>query len=331
MGEGDSNERTFDLAAVETRLRIDAAGRTCIVDRDRPIFTFGRDADNDLALGDEFASRHHGQVVYRDGRFHLTDDSRNGTIVIFGMAAMHLARNDTVLLHGRGSVRLGHPDGQGFAFIVEIRARESGTWQLAVESREAPDDIPSNVFRRDGDFWTIRYAGRVVRLKDVLGARYLAQLLRYPMRDFHVLDLALLAAEGSGDVDVLEHARVVDGAGPFLDARARAEYRSRLAELREQLEEAERFNDIGRVERTRDELEAVSRALAGAVGLGGRDREAASNAERCRVAVTRRIRDALARIARNHPDLGEHLYASVRTGLFCSYRPGSARRVKWET
>jgi hypothetical protein len=207
VGEGDSNERTFDLAAVETRLRIEAGERTCVVDRERPAFTFGRDADNDLAVGDQFASRRHGRITYRDGRFHLTDESRNGTLVVLAAGPTHLARKATVLLQGRGSVRLGHVDGEGFAFTAEIRARESGAWQVVEESREGPAGASANVFRRDGDFWTICYAGRVVRLKDVIGARYLAHLLRHPMREFHVLVRQVRSTSPAAPRRAASHAR----------------------------------------------------------------------------------------------------------------------------
>lgn len=50
-----------------------------------------------------------------------------------------------------------------------------------------------------------------------------------------------------------------------------------------------------------------------AVGLGGRDRPAASAAERARLTVTKRIKDAVARVGRQHSSLGEHL-ARCATG-----------------
>ncbi len=48
------------------------------------------------------------------------------------------------------------------------------------------------------------------------------------------------------------------------------------------------------------------------------------------MAVTRRIKDAIARISQADPALGEHLSLSVRTGRFCSYRPGATHPVTWE-
>ncbi len=207
MSSGNSNQRTFDLAAVETRLRLETEGRTWVVDREHPAFCFGREADNDLVVGDRLVSRHHGRIDYRDGRFHLTDDSRNGTLVTFTGGATHLARREALLLHGGGTVRLGHPRGAGFAFVAEIRGGDRQRWQ-------ACSDQPANVFQRDGDVWTLQYDGRVVRLKDARGLRYLAALLRHPARDFHVLDLALVDPEGHPPGDAPDRSRTPTRARP---------------------------------------------------------------------------------------------------------------------
>jgi hypothetical protein len=108
----------------------------------------------------------------------------------------------------------------------------------------------------------------------------------------------------------------------MLDERARDEYRRRVDGLRAELEEAEGFNDAGRVERLRAELEFVSAELGRAIGLGGRARRVASADERARVAVQRRLCDAISRIAAVAPAIGRHLSLTVETGRFCAYRPG---------
>lgn len=36
------------------------------------------------------------------------------------------------------------------------------------------------LFRRDGDYWTIAFEGQLVRLRDARGLRYLATLLQHP-------------------------------------------------------------------------------------------------------------------------------------------------------
>jgi hypothetical protein len=189
-------------------------------------------------------------------------------------------------------------------------------------------------FSREGEYWTIVYQSTTSRLKDSKGLGFLAQLLVAPGREFHVLDLVnagqgdrLAAPDRAGDLQT-------DGlgdAGEVLDAAAKAAYRTRILELQEEIEEADAFNDPARSERAQGELDALVAQLAGAVGLGGRDRKAASNAERARVSVTKTIKDALKKISENDPMLGSHLVSTIKTGTYCSYTPDPRTPVEWQT
>ena len=60
--------------------------------------------------------------------------------------------------------------------------------------------------------------------------------------------------------------------------------------------------------------------LAAALGLGGRSRRA-EPAERARSAVTQRVRTTIRRLGDEHPELGRHLEASIKTGTYCSTGP----------
>jgi non-specific serine/threonine protein kinase len=117
---------------------------------------------------------------------------------------------------------------------------------------------------------------------------------------------------------------------PLLDAQAKAAYKQRLEELREELQEAEGNNDLDRAERARAELEMLAAQLRGALGLGGRDRAAVTDLERARSAVGKRIRGEVKRIRAVNPALGRHLAATITTGYFCSYRPDADLQVVWE-
>lgn len=89
-------------------------------------------------------------------------------------------------------------------------------------------------------------------------------------------------------------------------------------------------NDSYRAARARSETDAMAEQLAAAVGLGGRDRRASSDAERARTAVTKRIKEAINRIGEVIPPLGRHLAARIKTGYFCSYNPHPDRPVVWK-
>ena len=176
------------------------------------------------------------------------------------------------------------------------------------ETQAAPAE---NAFLRDGELWRLSFGGETVHMPELKGLHDLARLLAAPGQELHCLDLAG-AADG---VPAQGHA------GEILDDSARAAYKRRIDELREELELAQAANDGVRAERAREELDAVGDALSSAYGLGGRARRAGDQVERARSAVTWRIRSAISRVDAVHPALGRHLNNSVRTGTFCAYTP----------
>jgi len=176
--------------------------------------------------------------------------------------------------------------------------------------------------RRTGAAWTLTFGGRTAILKARRGLGYLTRLLAAPDREFHVLDLSTPEGEGLP--------LQVAGAEALLDARARQELRDRVADLRDELDEAEERHDMVRAERLRAELDAIGHHLAQAIGLGGRDRQVSAPAERARAAVTKAIRAAIRQIEEHEPDLGAILTNTIHTGAYCSYVPLQAAEITWE-
>ncbi|MEA2249443.1 MAG: hypothetical protein QOH46_3972, partial [Solirubrobacteraceae bacterium] len=201
---------------------------------------------------------------------------------------------------------------------------------LGVERAAAPAGVTRAALVREGDVWTLEFDGRTTRLKDAKGLHYLVALLRAPGVEQHALELVGGGGNGaSSSAEGLEVRADTGDAGPALDEQAKSEYRARLAELREELEEAEAYNDPERAARAREELDWIGQALSQAVGLGGRDRPQSSGAERARVNVTRAIKAVVKRIAEHDDRAARVLDTDVRTGLFCVYAPDPDRPVDW--
>ncbi len=180
--------------------------------------------------------------------------------------------------------------------------------------------------KREGDYWTLRFGGRDVRLKDTKGLHYLATLLRHAGRELHVMEIA-------GGTEAAPDATPVDDrgdAGELLDPAARAAYMRRIDALGDELEDARRFDDAERATRAEREIEFLERELSRGVGLGGRVRRAASASERARLNITRAIGRVVEKIAASDATLGQHLEATVHTGTFCVYAPDSRVPVRWD-
>jgi AAA ATPase domain len=196
---------------------------------------------------------------------------------------------------------------------------------LAGPPRQAqPADPADGVGRlqRSGQVWLLEWRGRHSTVPDAKGLRDLAVLLARPGQPVPALELV----EAAGGPPA---AAAGAGLGPVLDATARRAYQQRLADLADELAEAEAHADLGRLERLRAERSMLADELASAVGLGGRARFAGDPAERARKAVTMRIRAAISAIAAQDDALARHLRNTIRTGRLCSYQPESA--VSWRT
>ena len=118
-------------------------------------------------------------------------------------------------------------------------------------SRRPATDGPVTL-RREAAYWILATADRTNSLKDTKGLHYLALLLRDPGREFHVLDLVQDAGFSERGPD--KGPRPGDSGLEVLDPGAKAAYKHRLTELREELDEAEQFNDRGRAERSGADL-----------------------------------------------------------------------------
>jgi len=175
-------------------------------------------------------------------------------------------------------------------------------------------DSTQNALRRQGKVWTLTFDAVHAHLQHSKGLADLAALLTAPGRE--IAAAALMQG--------IETPTPHGGSDEVLDETARNEYRARLQAIEEDLEEAQSFNDLGRIQRLEEEHDAIFAELRAASGLGGRSRKLKDPGERARKAVTARIREGIQRIAEAHPAAGEHFAEAVRTGSFCCYEPKTA-------
>ncbi len=237
--------------------------------------------------------------------------------------------------------RLGEPAfraafTEGTGLLIEEALYQATGHMAAAPMRASPTAPPiangvflsSGVgrFEREGEYWTIGYDSRVVRLRDSKGVRVLGHLLAEPGRPHAALDLERLGATGG---DAIARAIASGDAGELLDDQARRAYRARVAELHEAIEAAEIWGKPEGTGILREELDFITHELSSAFGLGGRPRRAGSIAERARLNVTRSVRSAILRISSADADLGTHLQATIHTGTVCVYTPDPRTPLVW--
>jgi hypothetical protein len=285
-----------------------------------------------LALLDQAASaRIVTEVPGERGRYRFSHALLVETLVD-GLGA---ARRSALHRRAADVLAADPPAGDTVADVDSIDTTEHpAAWRIAGASRQAPAVTGAEsmrcVMRCEGEYWLVAFNGRADRFPHSRGLRHLAELLWHPGHLVRAIDLAAVgratASPRRRDPDVTVRADLGD-AGTVIDARARAEYKRRLAELAADLEEAERANDLGRIPAVESEIDALTEQLA-SVASGQR---IASHAERARVAVSKGLTAAIRRIARRHPALGEHLRVTVKRGYSCTYTPDPRLPISWQS
>ena len=180
--------------------------------------------------------------------------------------------------------------------------------------------VRHGLIRRDGTRWVVALDGQRVRVGDLIGMGYLAELLIRPGRPIPALTLAGLGAAARGPAP-----------HEVLDDEARAAYTARAQELTVDLAEAEADNDLIRAETLRIEVDALVEQVESATGLSGRPRTFTDDAERARTAVRKAIKRAVDVIDDANPAIAGLLRASVSTGATCVYTPPATDPVVWTT
>src|SRR5215469_5209645 len=197
------------------------------------------------------------------------------------------------------------------------------------------------VFASEAEFWAIGYVDSRFLVRDLKGLGYLQHLLRYPNQEFHCLEL--LGGMGTSDAEGRQEdsgSAVSRGdsisvyhpadSGPVVDDQARAEYKRKLVQLKEEQEDRLERGDEEAAERIQSTIDAIAHELGRAIGLGGRVRRMGSTSERARLNIGSAIRTALGKISEHDSGLGVILNRDIRTGTFCQYIPAPSDPIAWQ-
>jgi len=168
-------------------------------------------------------------------------------------------------------------------------------------------------FRRDGRGWHVAFDGTAAWVKHSIGMSHIHALLGVPRQRIAAVKLA-----GASGVE-----EITWGALPEerIDARAKAEFKRRLEEINERLDDAQEFQNDDEIARLEDERDKIFADLRSATGIGGKIRTEPRAVKRPRQAAAMGITRAFGNIEAVHPGLARHLRASIRLGTSVSYEP----------
>jgi hypothetical protein len=205
----------------------------------------------------------------------------------------------------------------------EARFCATSAWQTyrnAYCARHLPERMvpapPLYEFAKTGDYWSIRFGGQFVAVRDAIGLSYIAHLLANPHRQLHVLNILrdVTGQTGIASSNPTDHQT---------DPQAIEQVKQQYITIQQELEEAEHNNDMATLDRLQRELDDLTDYLARAHGLGGQIRRQADDADKIRRAMSQAICRAIDALAHDDmlPDAALHLRNAITTGMYMSYSP----------
>ncbi len=221
-------------------------------------------------------------------------------------------------------------DSIGHEYVTKLA--ESVAPKDIIELVPAEKPLSTNMFRKNKTgTWDFKFNGQgFPALPDRIGFSYIQQLLQNPHRDICANVLSSLLSKTveiyepeaiSALIDAGLSVTKSSNAGQCIDSVAIKQYKMRMEELKDLIEEACESDDIETAENYKEEFDLLANELKQNTNLKGKPKIAKSDARKISQAVSRSIKNAINEITPQCPDLAEHLTAYINKGKACEYKP----------
>ena len=211
-------------------------------------------------------------------------------------------------------------------------ASTAGAAQAGADGSQGGADR-GNSLRLEGDRCEIVFEGQTVNVPRLLGAEYLAFLIRHQGKSFVYADIRRVGwggtpGHGLSAANAVQEGLTIGGerdAGEVIDSVGRQQAKEALPELERQYEVE---TDPAKKAEIKDDIAKIKTELAKAVDLTGKPRRVADPYHRHRVAVRQAIERTLDRIKSRHLPLWQHLHNALNVTAYQSYAPSPP--VDWK-
>ena len=163
-----------------------------------------------------------------------------------------------------------------------------------------------NLFQQQEHTWKVRYLGKEAHLPHSKGMVDISNLL--------------MRAGEEIKAEELLGGQISQASVKIIDKEALLSVKRRLEEIETLLVDA-LDEDTYETESLKREYDQLTQYINSAVDKKGRIRIKGSTSDKARSAVTQRIKSALKKIEKAHPELYKHLDVTIKTGTYCSYKP----------
>ena len=204
------------------------------------------------------------------------------------------------------------------------------------------EQIPDNVFRRNGGAWQVRFKGqRAFTVLPWLGASYIHYLLVAPGEPRPAIEIVCSTAVDFCDQAISVKEAIDEGlqsaSNPLLESLGNVsdwdavkEYRAKGRELLIGIEDARRDNNNVLVAQYEKDLAMVTAKINEAVGIGGKLKQAKDKRKNIRDSFRNAVNRVIKKqIRQTDPALADHLTKAITFGNTPRYIPEDG--LAWET
>jgi hypothetical protein len=244
------------------------------------------------------------------------------------------------------------PDLRAAAIPVREKRKERLS-ALRKRKMGVPDPLAfANIFRKDGDDWSVRYdGGKLFPVRDLVGVFYVGYLIEHQGEEFSPSQLSDVygaqkvdptsrsaqGAERQADKPVDDEPQprrtrslgVRNDGGESPDDDAMADYHKRLTEIKIELEKASKNRDEAQISRLQEERHFLLDEIAKHMKPDGQPRQQPRDLKKTRDRVKKAIEEAMEKISMKDTALGLHLQNSLKLDTLFSYKP--ERAVPWNS
>ncbi len=182
------------------------------------------------------------------------------------------------------------------------------------------DDEPKESYsmRKKGKFWRITYKGKITEpLKDLIGMRYIRELLQSPNQNIPARALELKIKP-----EIQQKGKSGLGECASYDPK---KIRAAIDELNARLQEEPNPENREQLE---EEITEISQIYASSKNKQGKNRLVSDPNDQARKSIYKAVEKAKEQIRLENTDLWQHLDNAISCGTECSYRPTTP--IDWE-
>lgn len=196
-----------------------------------------------------------------------------------------------------------------------------------------------NIFRKnETGTWNIKFAELDhIDMPHYLGFNYIQHLLMNPDKQIRAVELNSILTHHkesknqpqTGEVisEALVNSTIIGSYEQNIDKKALEQFRQRVIELQENIEEAHQLDDIEAAKKLEAEMDFISTEINKNTDQRGNVKSHNQDEKKIRDTVARNIKNARLKLHDEYPDLADHLEKNISTGKFCIYK--STEKMSW--